>query len=224
MVEDYCEKHEWPAGMSTPCPNCAELAVLQAKLDETLLKVEALTKPDTGHWSSVALALKAAQKDLAAANLQVDAIRQERDGERQIAVDWETKYHKLNLHHGEHHKDRQALELQVDAWKRYHALLAEELRRAVGMAYIHGWRSTPEHIEAGKKLRAELGLPDTIDKRKDEPSVADAAIKALGLCGCGHRKSDHGPLHGEIGAGSCIEKLQDGFRECCTCEKYVKAR
>jgi hypothetical protein len=70
------------------------------------------------------------------------------------------------------------LNLQIDAWKRYRALLSEELDSAVGMAYIHGWRSTPEKIEAGRKLRIELGIADSgldsyagdpfIEKQKDE--------------------------------------------------------
>lgn len=60
------------------------------------------------------------------------------------------------------------LNLQIDAWKRYHALLSEELESLVGIAYIHGWSSTLERIEAGKKLRAELGIPDNIEKRKDD--------------------------------------------------------
>lgn len=34
MSNDYCEKHEWPAGMGMPCPDCAELAALQATLKE----------------------------------------------------------------------------------------------------------------------------------------------------------------------------------------------
>lgn len=49
---------------------------------------------------------------------------------------------------------------KLDAWTRYHQLLTEELNSAVGMAWIHGWRSTPEKIELGTKLRAELGLPE----------------------------------------------------------------
>lgn len=65
----------------------------------------------------------------------------------------------------DHDTMRNAL-LQIDAWERYHALLAEELESAVGTAYIHGWRSTPERIEAGKKFRAELGILDNTEKRK----------------------------------------------------------
>ena len=57
--------------------------------------------------------------------------------------------------------ERNALVLQIDAWKRYHALLSEELDSAVGMAYIHGWKSTPEKIERGRKLRLELGIADS---------------------------------------------------------------
>ena len=64
---------------------------------------------------------------------------------------------------------RDCADLQVDAWKRYHALLSEELDSAIGVAWVHGWRSTPEKIEAGKRLRAELGLPD---------NELDAVIKA----------------------------------------------
>jgi hypothetical protein len=55
---------------------------------------------------------------------------------------------------------RDNLKLQIDIWKRYYALLSEELESAIGMAWIYGWRSTPEKIEAGRKLRMELGLPD----------------------------------------------------------------
>jgi hypothetical protein len=33
MTNTYCGKHEWLRGMEKPCPDCAELAVLQEKLD-----------------------------------------------------------------------------------------------------------------------------------------------------------------------------------------------
>jgi len=63
-------------------------------------------------------------------------------------------------------------DLQVEAWKKYHALLRDDLHSAVGLAWIHGWRSTPENIEMGQKLRRELGIPDVhareSEKRKPE--------------------------------------------------------
>jgi hypothetical protein len=39
MPTPYCEKHEWPAGMDKPCPDCAEMAVLQAKIESLDLQV-----------------------------------------------------------------------------------------------------------------------------------------------------------------------------------------
>lgn len=53
------------------------------------------------------------------------------------------------------------LRSEIVTWKKYRALLSEEFNSAVGMAVIHGWCSTPEKIELGKKLRAELGIPDS---------------------------------------------------------------
>lgn len=53
------------------------------------------------------------------------------------------------------------LRSEIVTWKKYRTLLSEELNSAVGMAVIHGWCSTPEKIELGKKLRAELGIPDS---------------------------------------------------------------
>lgn len=35
----YCEKHEFPAGMGYGCPDCKELADVQAKLDSALLQI-----------------------------------------------------------------------------------------------------------------------------------------------------------------------------------------
>lgn len=58
------------------------------------------------------------------------------------------------------YKKLDAALLQIDAWKRYRALLREELDSAIGLAYVHGWRSTPEMIEAGKRLREELGISE----------------------------------------------------------------
>jgi len=62
--------------------------------------------------------------------------------------------------------------LQIDAWKRYAKLLGEELDSAVGMARIHGWRSTPDSIELGKKLRAELGIPEPNDQSTTGKQIA----------------------------------------------------
>lgn len=39
MSNDYCEKHEWPAGIGKPCPDCAEVNCLKeeiASLKESL--------------------------------------------------------------------------------------------------------------------------------------------------------------------------------------------
>lgn len=33
MVYEGCEKHEWPSGMPTSCPDCAELAALTSKIE-----------------------------------------------------------------------------------------------------------------------------------------------------------------------------------------------
>lgn len=47
----YCEKHEWPAGMGEPCPDCIALASAQAETeyfraerDALLLQIDELRK------------------------------------------------------------------------------------------------------------------------------------------------------------------------------------
>lgn len=60
------------------------------------------------------------------------------------------------------------LELQADLLHEYIGLLREELDSAVGMACVHGWRSTPEKIAEGNRLRKELGLPDRVETSTPE--------------------------------------------------------
>ena len=33
MTTPYCDKHEWPAGMDKPCPDCAEVSKLRAEVE-----------------------------------------------------------------------------------------------------------------------------------------------------------------------------------------------
>lgn len=49
MSSEYCEKHEWPAGMGNRCPDCIEIEFLKAEIaknraerDAALLQVEKL--------------------------------------------------------------------------------------------------------------------------------------------------------------------------------------
>ena len=50
--------------------------------------------------------------------------------------------------------------------RQYAVLLGEEVDSAVSMAHIHGWRSTDERIQEGKRLRKELGVHETADLRQ----------------------------------------------------------
>jgi hypothetical protein len=91
--------------------------------------------------------------------------------------------HEADLRHA------RSLELQVDGLRKYIALLGAELESAIGMAYTNGWRSTPERIEAGKKLRAELGLgtelaiPSIVEKPKQECTQCNV-VNGLHEAGC----------------------------------------
>lgn len=79
------------------------------------------------------------------------------------------------------------LKLKLDAWKRYHALLTEELDSAVGMAWIHGWRSSHERIARGKELRRELGIEE--DSCPDCPPEKDCMKWNGCSCVC-HKMGD----------------------------------
>ena len=45
-------------------------------------------------------------------------------------------------------------ELLVDAYEKYIEILNEELNGLVGLAYVHGWRSTL--VEAGREARENI--------------------------------------------------------------------
>jgi hypothetical protein len=68
----------------------------------------------------------------------------------------------------------QKLNLQIGLWRKYVALLGEELREVAPIAFDRGWRTTRH--EEGKKLREQLGLGEywsESDKQKVEvPSPA----------------------------------------------------
>jgi hypothetical protein len=61
---------------------------------------------------------------------------------------------------------RKAAELQIERWKKYAALLGAELNETATIAHLHHWRST--RFEEGKRLRAELEIPDPHDAEKKE--------------------------------------------------------
>lgn len=51
MKNDYCEKHEWPAGMGQDCPDCAELAAMTKHAKEGW----DLANTRTGQWKAAEL-------------------------------------------------------------------------------------------------------------------------------------------------------------------------
>ena len=53
------------------------------------------------------------------------------------------------------------MSLQIEDWKAYVKLLAEELDEIVGVAHSRGWRST--RYEEGKQLREKLGIKKPTD-------------------------------------------------------------
>jgi hypothetical protein len=52
----------------------------------------------------------------------------------------------------------EAVAAEREAWQEYVDLLGDEIESLSGLAYVHGWKSSPERIERGKRLREKLGI------------------------------------------------------------------
>lgn len=75
-------------------------------------------------------------------------------------------------------KELNAALLQNEDWRKYVTLLQEELESAIGIAYVHGWKSTPEKIQRGIVLRKKLGLPEGAEKQK--PAIEEVCPDCWG--------------------------------------------
>ena len=73
-MNEYCDKHEWPAGMEKPCPDCAELAQLRALNEQYLgqIREQAKTIVDQAQLQTDFIACCQQLKD---ANLQNDVLK-----------------------------------------------------------------------------------------------------------------------------------------------------
>lgn len=77
---------------------------------------------------------------------------------------------------------------QIEDWRKYVALLGEELRGVVGIAAAHGWKSSC--YEEGRRLRQKLGLGEHWD---DDPKPPPTPMPSHGapypsekrVCDCG---------------------------------------
>lgn len=160
MTTPYCEKHEWPGGMDRPCPDCAEIAALQAENAKLRAEVERL-KGLTG-----IRAMEIQAKEMAALREEIN----DRASERDAAL---LQLEEAKKFHTNEYKDRVALQEKCEAME----LQVEDLRR-IGRDLAEGASNAAKERDTANERVEALQLQK--DALLDGIQVALTALNSGG--------------------------------------------